>query len=89
MKDEEEEEANLISEAQEEQEDAADYIPGPAVDISAPLLNPNPGGYHPVAVGDLFQARYHTLRKLGWGHFSTVWLAWDIRFIFTTLISCI
>lgn len=21
--------------------------------------------------------RYHVLRKLGWGHFSTVWLCWD------------
>ena len=37
------------------------------------------GGYHPVAVGDCYQGRYHTLRKLGWGHFSTVWLAWDLH----------
>ena len=21
--------------------------------------------------------RYHVIRKLGWGHFSTVWLCWD------------
>ena len=31
-----------------------------------------------MAVGDCYQGRYHTLRKLGWGHFSTVWLAWDL-----------
>ena len=38
------------------------------------------GGYHPVKVGDLFRdGRYRVLSKLGWGHFSTVWLAWDAR----------
>uniref|UniRef100_A0A1B0CJI0 non-specific serine/threonine protein kinase n=1 Tax=Lutzomyia longipalpis TaxID=7200 RepID=A0A1B0CJI0_LUTLO len=36
------------------------------------------GGYHPVKIGDLFQGRYHVARKLGWGHFSTVWLCWDL-----------
>jgi hypothetical protein len=36
------------------------------------------GGYHPVRLGDWFkQGRYVVQRKLGWGHFSTVWLAWD------------
>lgn len=37
------------------------------------------GGYHPVNIGDLFQGRYHVVRKLGWGHFSTVWLCWDLE----------
>lgn len=36
------------------------------------------GGYHPVKVGDLYNSRYHIIRKLGWGHFSTVWLCWDM-----------
>uniref|UniRef100_A0A8C1MQ25 non-specific serine/threonine protein kinase n=1 Tax=Cyprinus carpio TaxID=7962 RepID=A0A8C1MQ25_CYPCA len=36
-------------------------------------------GYHPVKIGDLFNGRYHVVRKLGWGHFSTVWLCWDIQ----------
>ncbi|XP_071454370.1 SRSF protein kinase 3-like [Hetaerina americana] len=36
------------------------------------------GGYHPVKIGDLFLNRYHVTRKLGWGHFSTVWLCWDL-----------
>jgi len=36
------------------------------------------GGYHPVKVGDLYNNRYHVIRKLGWGHFSTVWLCWDL-----------
>ncbi|GAC74159.1 ras-related GTPase [Moesziomyces antarcticus T-34] len=36
------------------------------------------GGYHPVHVGDTFSdGRYLIVRKLGWGHFSTVWLAKD------------
>lgn len=37
------------------------------------------GGYHPVAVGDIFQNRYYAIHKLGWGHFSTVWLCYDSR----------
>ncbi len=37
-----------------------------------------PGGYHPVHIGDMFSnGRYVIVRKLGWGHFSTVWLARD------------
>lgn len=35
------------------------------------------GGYHPVKVGDVYNGRYLVHRKLGWGHFSTVWLATD------------
>lgn len=38
-----------------------------------------PGGYHHVKVGDLYNGKYHVIRKLGWGHFSTVWLSWDIQ----------
>ncbi|XP_015963514.1 uncharacterized protein LOC107487397 [Arachis duranensis] len=36
------------------------------------------GGYHAVRVGDQFAGgRYIAQRKLGWGQFSTVWLAYD------------
>ena len=36
------------------------------------------GGYHPVTVGETFKnGRYTVTRKLGWGHFSTVWLSRD------------
>ena len=38
------------------------------------------GGYHAVRIGDTFKnARYVVQSKLGWGHFSTVWLAWDTQ----------
>lgn len=38
-------------------------------------------GYHPVRIGDEFTSdisRYRVLRKLGWGHFSTVWLCYSL-----------
>ncbi|KAK9678663.1 hypothetical protein RND81_11G225800 [Saponaria officinalis] len=38
------------------------------------------GGYHAVRVGDSFNGgRYIAQRKLGWGQFSTVWLAFDTQ----------
>ena len=38
------------------------------------------GGYHPVYVGEVLNGRYVILQKLGWGHFSTVWLARDVKY---------
>jgi serine/threonine protein kinase len=32
------------------------------------------GGYHPVKLGEVYNNKYLVLKKLGWGHFSTVWL---------------
>lgn len=37
------------------------------------------GGYHRVIIGDKFNDRYVVVEKLGWGHFSTVWLAKDLK----------
>ncbi|XP_050973366.1 SRSF protein kinase 1a isoform X2 [Labeo rohita] len=54
----------ILGSDDEEQEDPNDYCKG---------------GYHHVKIGDLFNGKYHVIRKLGWGHFSTVWLAWDIQ----------
>uniref|UniRef100_A0A3Q3JZ83 non-specific serine/threonine protein kinase n=1 Tax=Monopterus albus TaxID=43700 RepID=A0A3Q3JZ83_MONAL len=56
--------AQLLGSDDEEQEDPTDYCKG---------------GYYPVKIGDLFNGRYHVVRKLGWGHFSTVWLCWDLQ----------
>jgi len=62
--DDEEEEEEILGSDDDEQEDPKDYVKG---------------GYHPVKIGDLFHNRYHVVRKLGWGHFSTVWLCWDLN----------
>lgn len=55
---------NFYSSEEEEQESKEDY---------------RKGGYHPVKIGDLFLQRYHVIRKIGWGHFSTVWLCFDFE----------
>ncbi|KAL2273543.1 hypothetical protein FJTKL_04445 [Diaporthe vaccinii] len=36
-----------------------------------------PGGYHPVVVNDLLHNRYRRVDKLGFGGYSTIWLARD------------
>ena len=54
-----------VEEEEEEEEDFQDYCPG---------------GYHPVRLNEPYKdGRYITTRKLGWGHFSTVWLARDTQ----------
>jgi len=51
------------AEATADEEDSEDYCKG---------------GYHPVTVGEKFKdGKYTVVRKLGWGHFSTVWLSRD------------
>ncbi|XP_038707030.1 SRSF protein kinase 3-like isoform X2 [Tripterygium wilfordii] len=38
------------------------------------------GGYHPVRIGETFKHGCYVVQsKLGWGHFSTVWVAWDTQ----------
>ncbi|KAK3942337.1 kinase-like domain-containing protein [Diplogelasinospora grovesii] len=55
--------------------DHLQYTAGvPAEDIS----RYGPGGYHPIHLGDLLKdGRYRIRDKLGFGSFSTVWLARD------------
>ncbi|KAJ5558810.1 kinase domain-containing protein [Penicillium sp. DV-2018c] len=37
-----------------------------------------PGGFHPTLIGDTFcSGRYTVVHKLGFGGYSTIWLAWD------------
>src|SRR5215471_12673337 len=40
-----------------------------------------PGGYHPVELGDVFENKYKVVRKLGYGSYSTVWLARDTSWV--------
>jgi hypothetical protein len=43
-----------------------------------PLSGYKPGGYHPVHLGDKFHGnRFIVVHKLGWGSYSTIWLARD------------
>ncbi|KAI0485400.1 kinase-like domain-containing protein [Xylaria cf. heliscus] len=36
-----------------------------------------PGGYHPIEIGDRLHNRYRVVHKLGYGSYSTTWLAVD------------
>lgn len=54
----------LLASYDEHQENPADY---------------GIGGYYSVEIGEIFVDRYQVVRKLGWGHFSTVWLCWDME----------
>lgn len=40
------------------------------------LSDYSPGGYHPIHIGDEL-SHYTVIDKLGWGAYSTVWLATD------------
>lgn len=35
-------------------------------------------GYHAAHIGEIIDSKYILLNKLGWGHFSTVWLAFKL-----------
>ena len=35
------------------------------------------GGYHPIKIGDQLNERYCVVHKLGYGSFSTIWIARD------------
>lgn len=57
-------ESSLYESEEEEQEDVTQY---------------RRGGYHPIHLGDILHERYRVVRKIGWGHFSTVWLCRDLQ----------
>merc|ERR1712113_873533 len=75
---------NLNSYNGVQQEHADDYI---SSDTSAEWFDGDEdsdskaygiGGYLRVRIGDKLNSRYIIQSKLGWGHFSTVWLATDL-----------
>lgn len=49
------------------------------IDGAENLEKYEPGGYHPIMIGDTLQERYQIVDKLGFGGYSTVWLARDLR----------
>jgi len=46
------------------------------------------GGYHPIHIGEVLQDRYVVIQKLGWGHFSTVWLCKDFKYDTYVAVKC-
>lgn len=56
------------------------YIAITDLDNKESLSSYKKGGYHPVRIGDkLDHSRYVIRTKLGWGQFSTVWVAQESR----------
>lgn len=53
--------------------------PPPGDEEAEPAEDYAPGGYHPVALGDVYDERYEVQHKLGWGVYSTVWCCRDRR----------
>lgn len=37
-----------------------------------------PGGFHPVYIGDMYADKYEVMSKIGYGRYSTVWLVKDL-----------
>ncbi len=53
-----------------------------------PLRRYRNGGYHPTHLGDTFKdGRYKILYKLGWGGFATVWLASDLKLVYSKALA--
>ncbi|RDW94233.1 uncharacterized protein DSM5745_01555 [Aspergillus mulundensis] len=51
-------------------------------DVVEPVEEYRPGGYHPVHLDDVICYRYKIIAKLGFGRFSTVWLAQDLVYLY-------
>ena len=60
-------------------DDAAEHNPFKYnwIDGAEAIERYKPGGYHPVMIGDVLHNRYQIVDKLGFGGYSTVWLAQD------------
>ncbi len=43
--------------------------------------------YYPVKIGNFFNTRYQIIAKLGYGAYSTVWLARDERLTYRQLLN--
>lgn len=67
-----------IEEGNEDESESDDDLNQVNPDNEEDLKDYVPGGYHTCHIGETYKNRKYTLvRKLGWGHFSTVWLARD------------
>ncbi|KAL7796099.1 kinase-like domain-containing protein [Trichoderma ceciliae] len=48
-------------------------------DVEEGSASYQPGGFHPVYIGDVFNDRFKVLNKIGYGRYSTVWLVRDLQ----------
>jgi hypothetical protein len=53
---------------------------GDVEDVSEPLERYDQGLYYPVCIGEVLAGRYRIEHKLGWGGYSTVWMAHDEQY---------
>jgi serine/threonine-protein kinase SRPK3 len=58
--------------------DLREYVATETIKTEEKISRYRPGGFHPIALGNSFkQGRYTVVHKLGYGGFSTVWVAYD------------
>ncbi|GAB0139150.1 hypothetical protein EsDP_00007363 [Epichloe bromicola] len=48
-------------------------------EVSEPVERYADGIYYPICIGDILAGAYRVVHKLGWGGFSTVWMAHDLK----------
>lgn len=48
----------------------------------------NPEKFYPVRLGQIFEDRYQIVGKVGYGVFSTVWLARDFKYVYYHIFGC-
>lgn len=53
---------------------AIEYMP---IEDVEKLERYRPGGYHPTTIGEWLNGRYRIVHKLGFGAYSTIWMARD------------